>query len=120
MKKRKSCNDVFFDAVLSDKNFCRKDLSKLVMKERKNRVKEVSQIILSRCIIDRNEYRKQGNDYLIGNEDVALNILDLINQVKKSLENRLKIDFETINDRALLPVEGDVDGNVVVIDEKRS
>ena len=57
---------------------------------------------------------------MIGNEEVALNIIDLINHVNKSLENRLKIDFETINDRALLPLEGDVDGNIVVIDEKRS
>lgn len=76
-------------------------------------------MILNKCIISRSEFRKNGNNYLKGNEDVALNIIDLIDGVRKTLEKRMKVEFKSIADRAMPPVEGDTDGAIEFIDKTK-
>ena len=117
LTKRRSAEEIFKESVLSD--VCRKPFNRLLWREKKNRINEISYVILNKCIIDRPEFRKNGNDYLKGNEEVALNIIDLIDGVRKVLEKRLKVEFKSIADRAIPPIEGDTDGSISFIDETK-
>ena len=117
LTKRRSAEEIFKESVLSD--VCRKPFNRLLWREKKNRINEISYVILNKCIIDRPEFRKNGNDYLKGNEEVALNIIDLIDGVRKVLEKRLKVEFESIADSAISPIEGDADGSINFIDETK-
>jgi len=117
LTKRRSSEDLFKESVLS--NVCRKPYNKLLIRDKKKRINDIAIVILNKCIINRSEFRKNGFEYLEGNEDVALNIIDLIDGVKKALEKRMKVEFKRIADRAIPPIEDDVDGAIEFIDETK-
>ena len=55
LKRRRSSDDSFINTLLSDENYYRKYFGSLLIRECKNKVKEMLHILLSRCIIDRQE-----------------------------------------------------------------
>ena len=89
LSKQRSSEDIFKGLVLAD--VCRKPYNRLLWRGKKNRINEIAHVILNKCIISRSEVRKNRNNYLKGNKDVALNIIDLIDGVRKVLEKKLKL-----------------------------
>ena len=67
--------------------FIRRLFRDLKQRHRKLRVKKLSELILC-AVIDRNKLRDVGLDYLKGNEEVAVDVITLFDDVKYYLEDR--------------------------------
>ena len=72
----------------------------LKQRHRKLRVKKLSELILC-AVMDRNKLRDVGLDYLKGNEEAAVDVITLLDDVKCYLEDRyFHFKFDGLNDRA--------------------
>ena len=86
----------FFDRVQKiNKNLFKKPYHKLSFSHRKKRMDVVAMYILAACL-DKNEVKKEGIEYVIGNMDVAHEVLNIIHGLRDRLSLKLGIDL--VND----------------------
>ena len=109
--RRKSTVRKFRDDLLGKcgPNYFKVRFGKLKMRTRRHRMKSVSQLILGACI-DRKEYKVRDKEYLISNEALAVDVINLISGVKEFLESKLEVNFDTLENVAMQPIEDDNDG----------
>ena len=113
---RKSSKDVFHEKVLS--NFLRKPFGRVNMRERQNRMNDLAAQVLNYCV-DRKQFREDGTNYMMNNRDLAIDVLNLIDGMKKVIERKTKIKFHDIEDVAMDPLEDDANGHIRTLDETK-
>ena len=112
---RKSTTDVFYEDVCSPSNFCKVPFGNLSMRGKRNRMSDIGKTVIAACI-DRSEYRNRPNDYLTKNESVAVDAINLLDGIKEYIEMKMKLDFNTLDDVAMAPVDNDTEGLITNLD----
>ena len=79
-------------------------------------MKDIAKEILSACILNRSEFKKERKEYLQHNEELAVDILNLLDGVKEYLESLLQIKLDTLQDSPMAPVENDPQGTITSLD----
>ena len=91
---------------------------RLVLNERRRKNFDLSKTILS-LSIDRERFDKEREGYYIGNKELAITIMDVLDGVRLALERKMKMKFREIEDEVLLPVNGDRDGLIQQLNDKQ-
>ena len=117
-KKKTSYNMMFNNEVLSMDNYFKLPFGKLTMKQRRLRIATLSKKILSACI-DRNQYNEDGQDYLHGNENLAVDVINLIDGMKEFLQSKMKINFNSVQDIPMVPLDKDNEGSILFLDDNK-
>ena len=117
--KRAPYNEMFNKDVLASHNYYRLPFRNITMKQRNIRIKDLSKKILSACV-DRKEYKKRGDDYLRNNDVLAVDLINLLDGIKHSLQSKLKLDFSKFEEDAAEPVLNDNEGVITELDDKKS
>ena len=107
--------DKFRNDVLG-KNYFKVPFGKLTMRQRRIRMNEVSKLLLG-CCIDRQEYKRDNDEYLNNNKELAVEILNLISGVQEVLENKMKIRFSDLETESMAPPADD--GLIDVLNDKQ-
>ena len=89
---------------------------KLTMRQKNLRTSDLSKLILSACI-DRSQYRKFGADYVKNNKDLAVDVLNLLDSVKNTIEKKMKMNLESLQDAPIEAVPNDPEGLITTLDE---
>ena len=118
-KKRSSRVDMFHKDVTCKPNFYRVPFGNCKMRHRRIRMKDIGAKIISACI-NRKDFKKNPNEYLYNNEELAVDIINLLDGVKDFIQTKMKMKFNDFEDVAMVPVLGDEDGLIGVLDEKRN
>ena len=101
---------------MNDKErFYRKRFRNLAMKERRRRMLEFAKDILAACI-DRKEFREDREDYLCKNEELAIDVISVMDGIREAIEKKMMMDFKLIEDRCTPLIESDKEGNTNEID----
>ena len=116
-KSRVSSNQKFVDDVLH-KRYYRVPFGRLTMRQRRLRMRELSTNIISSCI-DRLAYKNNPDKYLHKNNELAVDILSLIDGIKECIEKKLKVSLKDIEEEAMVPIDDDNDGLINVLDENK-
>ena len=88
------------------------------MKHRQKRMRELAAKIISACML-RTKFRSHKDKYLVNNEALVIDILNLIDGIKKTIEAKIKIKFKDIEDVAMDPLEDDNDGQIHNLDSSK-
>ena len=116
---RMSTKEKFRDDLLGStkRSHFKVPFGRLTMRQRRLRMQEFGKIILSACI-DRHQFKTNDNVYLEHNEDVAVDVLNLISGMKEYMEKKMKMNFDKLEEKAMVPIEDDTDGLIATLDEK--
>ena len=81
-------------------------------------MKQVAQMIIGGCI-NRNEFNREYNDYLHGNSDLAIDMMNLISGVKEYLSKLLKLNIDRVGSyTAKILLENDSKGLISSLDNE--
>ena len=111
--KSTSKTENFKDDVL--RTYYKLPFGKICMNERRRRMRKVGKEILSACV-DRKKFRENTDEYLTKNEDLALQIVNLLDGVKDYIQSKLKVNLNKLADVALAPIESDREGTITELD----
>ena len=114
--KRKSTKDVFMDNVLANISY-KKPFSDLSMKQRQIRMSDLAAKVLG-CCVNKKEFKSDTDNYLQKNHALAIDLLNLIDGMKKFIERKMKINLNEIEDIAMDPLVGDSQGHIGTLDSK--
>ena len=115
-KMRVSTKAVFANEVLN--HYYRIPFAKMKMRGRRERMAEIAKVVISACI-DRKEFRKDPDEYIVNNVDVGIQVLNLLDGVKDYIQSKMQLNFNAISNIALPPVEEDNEGMIGTLDEKK-
>ena len=88
--------------------FFKKRFGELSMKSKQQRIITISKIVLAACV-DKEEAREKGKSYISKNEELACDVLNLIDSVKQWIvETKIGLRLEKYKDLPLVPVDGDL------------
>ena len=109
IRKKRICgnNTKYFNDIIS--NYYKVPFGKLTMRQRRMRMNEIAKILLSACV-DRSEYKSKKDNYIKGNTELGVDLLNLMDGTREALALKLKIDFNTIEDQAIVPIPNDTEG----------
>ena len=110
-RKRKPYIQIFKEDVLSKPNYYKVPFGKLTMKQKRLRMKDLSKKILSACI-DRQSYRQDSDQYIQGNEELAVDLVSLLDGMKKFLQSKIKLNLNQYSDTPMRPIENDSEGSI--------
>ena len=107
----------FTESVL--KEFYRVPFGRLSMRQRRLRMAEIGKGVLGSCV-DRKAFKKDSDGYLYKNKQLAIEIINLLDGVKEYIATKLHINFDSLNDVAVVPIEEDCDGGLITtLDNKK-
>ena len=111
--KRNGKTTKYVEDVLHKADIYRKAFNELEMREKRNRIDDISKTILA-CCVDKKLLSNEGMKYLRQNEVLAVTIVNLLDGIKERLQNELKINFKVeVADKALPRVSDDEDSNSI-------
>ena len=102
---------------LSNKKY-KVPFGKLTMRQKKMRSFDLSKSVLSACI-DRKQYKEFGADYLENNKELGVDCLNLLDSLKNSIEKKMKMSFQDLQDAPIESVPNDPQGLITTLDEKK-
>ena len=88
------------------------------MRQKKLRVSDLSKSILS-AFIGRSHYKKFGNDCLNNNEKLAIDIINLLDSMKNSIEKKMNMRFQYLQDATIGFVPNNPKGLIISLDKKK-
>ena len=90
----------------------------LTMRQKKLRTNDFCKKIFAACI-DRKQFKKKGTDYIIDNEDLAVDMINLLDNMKNTIQSKMKMNFKDILDVPIAPVPNDIQGSITTLDENK-
>ena len=94
------------------KEFYRVPFGRLSMRQRRLRMAEIGKGVLGSCV-DRKAFKKDSDGYLYKNKQLAIEIINLLDGVKEYIATKLHINFDSLNDVAVVPIGEDRDGGLI-------
>ena len=108
---------LFVEEVLS--HYYRVPYRKMTMRGRRDRMASIAKIVLGACV-NRKEFKKDADEYLMKNVELAIDIINLLDGVKEVIQKKMKMNFHSsLSDVAVVPVANDNDGRILELDEKK-
>ena len=101
----------FTDKILLAAAKFKKPFKKLLWRKRLERINDISIDIIAACI-DRTRAREEGVDYIVGNEEFAHEVLNIVDALKESLGKKLKVDMKAIAHPDPIALEEEDEDNV--------
>ena len=115
-KMRVRQKDRFRNEVLD--SYYKVPFGHLSMRQRRLRMAKIGKELLGACI-ERQQFKTKTDEYLHGNKKLAVEILNLLDGVKEYIQSKMKIDFDALNDVAVVPIENDAEGFISKLDEEK-
>ena len=115
-RNKKSYIQSYQDDVIAKSSPFKKPFRYLSMKEKKLRTNDLAKTILAACIT-RKEYKKNGSQYLNENTQLAVDVLNILDDIKNTLQSKLRIDFKVLEDEPVPPAANDDEGLINSLDE---
>ena len=91
VKEEKKKNS-FIDRIIQPVAPYHKRFCKLKFRKRMERIDDIACNIITSCI-DKNDVRRYGTDYVIGNVEFAHKILNVFNRILDRVDSKLKINL---------------------------
>ena len=111
VKKRKRFK--FIDKVMEYAQRFHKPFKNLKWRRRLERIDDIAAMIVAACV-DKNEVRRNGEGYVIGNEQFANEVLNVLNCISDRLELKIGVDLRSIEfPDAIELVEDDEENDVI-------
>jgi hypothetical protein len=118
-KKRYKPTVEYSQKVLDDKrNYFRVPYGELKMRSKRERMDDLAALILGACA-NRTELRKDGMEYLYGNETLAIDISCLLDGIREQLLRKMKVRLADVEGEVNVPLNDDREGLIQVLDEKK-
>ena len=114
---RANKNAVFIEEVLG--HYYRVPYRKMTMRGRRDRMSSIAKVVLGACV-DRKEYKKNSDEYLVNNINVAIDVINLLDGVKEVIQKKMKMNFHSLSDVAVVPIANDRDGRILELDEEKN
>ena len=90
----------------------------LTMRQKKLRTNDFCKKIFAACI-NRKQFKKKGTDYIIDNEDLAVDMINLLDNMKNTIQSKMRMNFKDILDVPIAPVPNDIQGSITTLDENK-
>ena len=103
----------FKEDVLS--HYYKVPFGKLKMNERRRRMAEIGKVIFGACI-NRKEFKKDSEDYLMHNKDLVIEMVNLLDGIKDYVQMKTKVKVEDLQSFAVAPPENDREGLIEELD----
>ena len=113
-----SYSNIYHQDVLHESKKYKIPLGKLVMKQKQIRTSDLSKKLLAACI-NRREYKKLGPEYLKNNEELAIDIINLLDYMKSTIQSKLKLKFIELEDAPIASVPNDNQGLIATLDKNK-
>ena len=117
-RKRKPYIQIFKEDVLSKPNYYKVPFGKLTMKQKRLRMKDLSKKILSACI-DRQSYRQDSDQYIQGNEELAVDLISLLDGMKEFLQSKIKLNLNQYSGTPMRHIPNDSEGSILDLDSNK-
>jgi hypothetical protein len=117
--KRYKSTVEYSQKVLDDKrNYFRVPYGELKIRSKRERMDDLAALILGACA-NRTELRKDGMEYLYGNETLAIDISCLLDGIREQLLHKMKVRLADVEGEVNTPLNDDREGLIQVLDEKK-
>ena len=100
--ERKSHGDVLVNRILEESEIVRFPFNRLSLLERERRVQKMADTVIGSCV-DRRKIKEEGLNHLIGNMDLEIDVLTLLDGIKNRIQYELKMNLETVNNDNVTP-----------------
>lgn len=115
-KRRAKQKQKFTDDVLQQ--YYKVPFGKLTMRERRLRMAALAKSVLSACI-NRKEFERDTDEYMHGNKVLAIEILNLLDGMKEYIESKVKVNFNDLEEIAVVPNPEDNEGLIYELDARK-